>query len=311
MSGSPLKIGIYLALATALISGVSVYVNSFGVTQVPDPFVFTTAKNLLVALALGALVLLPASLRELRSLTRKQWASLTALGIVGGSVPFLLFFYGLSEATAPSAAFIHKTLFIWVAILAVPLLKERIGKLQLVALATLVIGNLVLIGRPAQWEMGRAELFVLIATLMWAVEAIVARRIMADVSSNVAVLGRMGFGSLVMLAFLALTGRLDTFAAMSGVQWGWVGITSVFLLGYVSGYYGALRHAPATLVSSVLVLGSVITSLLYAVFSARTYSAEQVAGFALVVAATALWLYIGSRMTRQIVPAQEENYARR
>ena len=31
--------GILWALATALISGVSVYVNKFGVAQVPDPFI--------------------------------------------------------------------------------------------------------------------------------------------------------------------------------------------------------------------------------------------------------------------------------
>ncbi|HEU0021100.1 MAG TPA: DMT family transporter [Dehalococcoidia bacterium] len=299
MNRSLVMKGTYLALATALISGVSVYVNSFGVKQVPDPFVFTTVKNLLVAVGLVALVLLPGARRELQSLTRKQWLALLFLGLVGGSVPFLLFFYGLSQATAPSAAFIHKTLFIWVAILAVPLLGERIGKLQLLALATLVIGNLALVGRPAQWGWGPAELFVLAATLLWAVEAVVARRLMAGISPRTAILGRMGFGAIVMLGFLAVTGRTDAVAAMSGIQWSWVLITSIFLLGYVTGYYHALKNAPATLVASVLVLGSVVTSLLHAVFSARNYSPEQVFGFGVILAATALWVYIGLRLRRQ------------
>ena len=299
MNRSLVMKGTYLALATALISGVSVYVNSFGVKQVPDPFVFTTVKNLLVAVGLVALVLLPGAWREIQSLTRKQWLALLSLGLVGGSVPFLLFFYGLSQATAPSAAFIHKTLFIWVAILAVPLLGERIGKLQLLALATLVIGNLILVGRPAQWGWGPAELFVLAATLLWAVEAVVARRLMAGISPRTAILGRMGFGAIVMLGFLAVTGRTDAVAAISGIQWSWVLITSIFLLGYVTGYYHALKNAPATLVASVLVLGSVVTSLLHAVFSARNYSPEQVFGFGVILAATALWVYIGLRLRRQ------------
>ena len=297
--------GLYLALVTALISGFSVYINSFGVKQVPDPFVFTTAKNLLVGLALAALVLAPSAWRELQGLSRKQWLSLVALGMVGGSVPFLLFFYGLSQATAASAAFIHKTLFIWVAILAVPFLKERLGKLQIGALGVLVLGHLVLVGRPASWALGTAELFTLLATLLWAVEAVVAKRIMAGVSARVAALGRMGFGSLAMLGFLVLSGRVDTLVSMNGIQWGWVVLTSVFLLGYVTSYYGALKHAPATLVSSVLVLGSVITSLLYAVFSTRTYSAEQVVGFLLIVGAAGLWLYIGNRMAKPEIPSQE------
>jgi drug/metabolite transporter (DMT)-like permease len=292
---STVRKGAYLALAAALISGVSVYINSFGVREVPDPFVFTTAKNLLVGLALACLVLAPAAWRELQSLTRRQWLALLALGLVGGSVPFLLFFYGLSQATAPSAAFIHKTLFIWVAILAVPLLGERLGKLQIAALGILVLGNLVLLG-PATWALGSAEMFTLAATLLWAVEAVMARRIMGGVSARVAALGRMGFGSLAMLGFLAFTGRVETLVTLDGIQWGWVVLTSVFLLAYVTSYYGALKHAPATLVASVLVLGSVITSLLHAVFSARTYSVDQIAGFILIGAAAALWLYIGNRM---------------
>jgi drug/metabolite transporter (DMT)-like permease len=297
--------GVWLALVTALISGVSVYINSFGVRQVSDPFVFTAAKNLLVGLALASLLLAPAAWKELRGLSRRQWVSLVALGLVGGSVPFLLFFYALSQATAPSAAFIHKTLFIWVAILAVPFLKERLGKLQIAALGILVVGNLVLIGRPASWALGPAEVFALLATLLWAVEAIVAKKVMGDVSARVAALGRMGFGSVAMLGFLALSSRGDTLATMTGIQWGWVGLTSVFLLGYVTSYYGALKYAPATLVSSVLVLGSVVTSLLYAVFSARTYSVEQIAGFGLVVAAAAIWLYIGNRVAKPAALAQE------
>lgn len=294
--------GLYLALATALISGFSVYINSFGVKQVSDPFVFTTAKNILVGLALASLVLAPAAWKELRALSRKQWACLLVLGLVGGSTPFLLFFYGLSQATAASAAFIHKTLFIWVAILAVPFLKERLGKLQIGALGTLALGYLVLVGRPASWDLGTAELFTLLATLLWAVEVVIAKRLMVNVSVRVAVLGRMGFGSLAMLSFLAVNGRADTLATMNGVQWGWVVLTSLFLLGYVISYYGALKHAPATLVSSVLVLGSVITSLLYALFSARTYSVEQVVGFGLVVIAALLWVYIGNRLRQPAVP---------
>lgn len=297
--------GVWLALVTALISGVSVYINSFGIRQVSDPFVFTAAKNLLVGLALASLLLAPAAWKELQGLSRRQWVSLVVLGLVGGSVPFLLFFYGLSQATAPSAAFVHKTLFIWVAILAVPFLKEQLGKLQIAALGILVVGNLVLIGRPASWALGTAEVFVLLATLLWAVEAIVAKKVMGDVSARVAAFGRMGFGSVAMLGFLALSSRGDTLATMTGIQWGWVGLTSVFLLGYVTSYYGALKYAPATLVSSVLVLGSVVTSLLYAVFSARTYSVEQIAGFGLVVAAAAIWLYIGNWVAKPAALAQE------
>lgn len=297
-SSAVIRTGVYLAVITALVSGVSVYVNSFGVRRVPDPFVFTTAKNLVVGALLATALLAPFAWRQARSLSRGDLARLGLLGLVGGSIPFLLFFHGLQQATAPSAAFIHKTLFIWVAFLAWPLLGERAGRLQIAALALLVLGNLVLSGLPSRWGSGSAELFTLVATLLWAIEAVIARRFLrGGLPASVAALGRMGFGAVMMTGFLVVTGRAGGIMALDASQWGWVLLTSGFLLVYVAGYYGALKRAPATMVTSVLVLGSVVTSLLHAAFSARDYTALQAAGFAVVAGAVGM-LVVSSIRTR-------------
>jgi len=296
--------GVYFALATAIISGFSIYINKFAVMEMEDLFIFTTAKNLAVAALLFAFLILPKALPELRSLSRKQWLTLVVIGCVGGSIPFLLFFYGLSLGTAVGVAFIHKTLFIWVAILAVFFLGERLGKFHIAALVALVGGNILLLGWPKSWLIGGGELMILIATILWAVEAIIAKRVMKQVSSNVAVFGRMFFGAIVMLIYLALTGKLGTVATLSGAQIGWIAITALFLFGYVSCYYTGLKHAPASVVASILVLGSVITSLLYAIFDAKRYSPEQVVGMLLIVAAVlGLW-YIAPRirMRKEALP---------
>lgn len=272
-----------LALVTALVSGVSVFINSYGVRRVPDPFVFTTAKNVIVAALLIAGIVAVTRWSEFRALDRIGWLKLVSLGAVGGGVPFLMFFYGLSKADAPTAAFMHKTLFIWVAVLAVPLLGERVGRLQAFALALLVIGNLALGNRPARWSLGEAEMFTLGATLIWAVEAVLARRYLANgLSTPVAAAGRMGFGAVVMLSYVAVTGRLGTMAEMDASQWGWVLLTAAFLGAYVLSYYSALKAAPAVMVSSVLVVGSVITAGLHAAVNSRSYTPEQIAGFAVI-----------------------------
>ena len=304
LNNSVVRTGAYLALLTAVISGFSVYVNSFGVKHVPDPFVFTTMKNAAVALILSAAIIVPFKAKALKRLSSRQWASLALLGLVGGSVPFLMFFYGLREASAPSAAFMHKTLFIWVAIMAVPFLKERLGKVQIAALGGLLIGYVLFVGWPSAWAFGKAEAFTLGATLLWAVEAVVARKfLLGKLDPAVGVVGRMGFGAIIMIGFLAFTGRVGTVVAMEATDWGWVAITSIFLLGYVAGYYGALKYAPATLVTSVLVLGSVITSALHWTFNGRTYAPEQVAGFVIIVAAVTLLTYAAHRARRPQVPA--------
>lgn len=288
--------GAYLALAVAVISGFSVYINKFAVDSMNDSFLFTTTKNIAVALLLFSFLILPRALPELRSLSRKQWLTLGVIGCVGGSVPFLLFFYGLSLGTAVGAAFIHKTLFIWVAIMAIFFLGERLSKFHVAALAVLVGGNILLLGWPSSWLVGGGELMIFMATLLWAIEAIVAKRFMRQVSSNVAAFGRMFFGAIVMLVYLALAGKMGAMFSLGGEQIGWIALTSLFLFGYVSCYYGGLKHAPASIVASILVLGSVITSLLYAIFDAKSYSPGEVAGMILItVAALVLW-YIAPRV---------------
>ena len=149
--------GVYFALATAIISGFSIYINKFAVMEMRDPFIFTTIKNLAVAALLFAFLILPKALPELRGLSGKQWLTLGATGCVGGSIPFLLFFYGLSLGTAVSAAFIHKTLFVWVAVLAVFFLGERLGKFHIAALVTLVGGNILLLGGQSHGSSAEAS----------------------------------------------------------------------------------------------------------------------------------------------------------
>src|SRR5262249_46489059 len=133
--------GISLALLTALISGVSVYVAKLGTQAVPDPFVYTTARNLTVGVALlVALACSQGPRAEIRSLSGSDWLRLAVIAIVGGSVPFLLFFWGLTLTTAATGSLIQKTQFIWVALLAAPLLGERLNRLSVAALAAILIG---------------------------------------------------------------------------------------------------------------------------------------------------------------------------
>ena len=119
--------GIALAFVAALISGVAIFVNGHAVRHFGDATVYTTAKNAVAGVLLLAFAapLLGGPRSELPSIRRHR-LGLLAIAVIGGSVPFVLFFEGLSRAEATQAAFIQKTLVIWVAFLAVPPLVDLI-----------------------------------------------------------------------------------------------------------------------------------------------------------------------------------------
>ena len=256
--------GIGLALVTALISGVSIFVNGFAVKQLPDAAVFTTLKNGVAAVLLMALAAAAVRPADLRSVSRRSWGWLLVIGIVGGSVPFVLFFSGLAQASAPSAAFIQKTLFIWVAILAVPLLGERLGGLQVVALGVLLAGQALILA-PVGIAWGPGETMIAAATLLWAVEAILAKRVLRSVPAPIVGAARLGFGLVVLVGYLGLSGKLGIVAALSAEQWRWALITGFLLTGYVATWFAALKRAPASVVTAVLVVGAPVTAGLQAI----------------------------------------------
>ena len=282
--------GIMLALAAALVSGISIYVNKFGVAQVKDPFVYTTVKNSAVVIGLLATVGLLASWKELRALTPTRWLAWIGLGVIGGGIPFLLFFQGLSTASAASAALIQKSLFLWVAGLSLPLLKERLGVWQVLGLAVLAIGQFLLQPLTSWKGWGTGESLILIATVLWAVETILAKKVLGWMSSQTAALGRMGIGALVMWVFLTITGRAGTAFTLSGTQWLWIVVTAVFLMAYVWTWYSALKWAPATLVTSVLTIGALVTIVLSAVIDRHVATAPQLVAMALLVVGAALFV---------------------
>lgn len=275
--------GIRLALGAAVISGVSIFVNTYAVAAFPNATLFTTLKNVIVAAALVGVVLV-AMRSDVRRLAGRQWAGLGALGVVGGSVPFVLFFEGLARAgSAADAAFIHKTLFIWVAMAALAFLpRERLGTGQIGALGVLVAAQL-LIGAPKSAAVGAGELMVFAATLLWSAEIVIARRLLSSTTSAVAAAGRMGGGAIVLLGYAGATGQLSL--ALSPVQWAWLVLTAVLLLAFVSTWYAALERAPATAVTCVLTLGAPITAVLSLVAGRAAPSTPQLAGYTLVILA--------------------------
>ena len=211
----------------------------------------------------------------------------------------------MQQTSALNASLIHKTLFLWVALLAVPFLRERVGLLQGSALALFAAGNL-LVGGFQGFRYTGAEAMILGATVLWAVEQIVAKKALATMPPALVAGARMFFGSLILAAYVLVRGNENAVLALTGAQWLWTLIPSALLLGYVLTWYAALSRLPVIATASLLVPASLITNALSAAFVARTpppYVAYVAVSYAIAVIATVFAMPKTTVSARQTVGA--------
>ncbi len=260
--------GILLAAVTAIISGVAVFVNGYGVrawADVSDATTYTTFKNIVAAMILGVMLLATRgrSVRGFdRALIREHGWSLALIALVGGSIPFVLFFEGLARSGSSEAAFIHKTLVVWVAVLAVGLLRERVGIPHLAALALLVWGQAVLAGGVGWAAFGSGEWMILLATMLWAIETVIAKRVLGSVPSLTLGIARMAGGAVLLVVYGLVRGALVDLTGVRFEHVVWILLTGATLSVYVATWYAALARAQAVDVTAVLVAGAIITGIL-------------------------------------------------
>ncbi len=258
---TPLGTGVLLVFLTAGISGISTLLNAYAVAGTSSD-AFVTVRNAVVALALVPVFLL--ATRRLRSpkLRPRDYGSLLVIGLVGGAIPFLLFFHGLELATAAggaaTASFAYRGLFLFASVFALVYLGERFHWRAVLAAALLLGGNLLLLSLTTPlWTDGTA--YVLAATVLWAGEYTFSKRVLRDLPSVTVAFGRMGFGALFLVGYLGLTAQAGAVSGFSLAEWTWVGISAALLLAFVMAWYPGLKRVDVGVGTSVLVLGFPIT----------------------------------------------------
>jgi drug/metabolite transporter (DMT)-like permease len=255
-----------------------------------------------VLAAVGALVAQPRRVDRPR-LRPRQVIGLAAVAATGGSIGFVLFFEGLARASSTQAAFLHKTLVIWVALLAVALLRERLRLLHVVAIAVLVAGQAVLSGGVAGLRFGVGEWLVLAATLVWSGETVLASWLLRAVPVRYVAVTRMAGGVVLLTAWLAVSGRWPALVGLGPEGWLWATVTGVILAGYVALWFSALAKAPAVDVTAVLVPAAVVTGVLNVVVNQAPVTPSSATGMLVVLVGAAL--AIGAATSRPALRPRE------
>ncbi len=253
------KKGLILVLTTAVISGFSIWINKLGVDGF-NPYLFTGVKNFIVSVFLTIILFSSREYKKLLKIRKKEWSKLIIIGILGGFIPFLLFFSGLKISNSINAGFIHKTMFIPVGLMSMVFLKQKISRKQLILIGGLFLTAFLFFKNNLLFNFG--DLLILSATILWSMEVILSKHLLKELSGSIVSWARMSFGSLFLLTYLFSNNLLTNIFGWGFNQWIWIILTSILLLGYVLTFYNGLKHVKAVEATSILLLSSVITSVL-------------------------------------------------
>ncbi len=286
-----MKKGIIFALLTAFISGFSIFYNKLIITKGVDPLIFNIIKNGGVAIVLSILLFPISQRKKLLVLSSFQWKKLLLIGFIGGFVPFVLYFEGLRQVSAINANLIHKTLFIWVAIMALPILKEKLNVWQILGFLIVAWSNLF-IGGFSGFTASRGEIMIFAATLLWSVENMIVKITLKDTDSQIVAWGRMFIGSIFLIILALVQNKLVLITRLNLSQITPVIGSILFLTGYVLFWFKSLKSAPATIVTSVLILATPITNILTAIFITHNFPQPQVINLVFTLLGVALITYL-------------------
>lgn len=292
------KKGILFALVAAVISGFAIFYNRIVIVKGLDPLIFNILKNGGVAVILSLLLFSLPQRKNLKNLSGKTWKKLFAIGLVGGSIPFILFFEGLRTASPLNANLIQKSLFFWVTLAALPLLGEKLSMWQTAGFTLVAVSNLF-IGGFTGFKFNQGELMILLATFFWTIEVIAAKITLKDTDNLIVSWGRMFIGSIFLILIAGFWGKLPLLLQVKPDQLAAVLGSILLLTGYVIFWFKALKYAPASAVTAVLVLATPITNVLSAIFITHNFPQLQIINLIATTLGIGLVSFFAVKLTRQ------------
>lgn len=253
------RLGYGMAVLAAAASGFSIYYNSFGVKLFRDATLYTTLKNSVVGLLLVVPLMLIAGRRqELLRLRRGQWGWLVALALVSGSIPFLLFFRGLQLTNALTGSLLNHLQFAVVAVLAATLLRERITPVMWAGLGLLLAGTVWGLNLGAV-RLNEGTALLLLSTVLFGAGFVMAKHLLAGISTLTVMSARMTLGSVALIAYAATTGHLQGAGHLSPAMWQYVLVSGVILTAFTVTTFTAIRHVSVTSVMAIAMASPIAT----------------------------------------------------
>ena len=289
--------GYALAVANMVVSGAAVYVNSLGVRLFDDSTLYTALKNLVAGLLLLVPFAVSARARSGLRVAPRSRGLLVAVALIGGSVPYALYFRGLQLSTPVTAGLIDHLQFLLVAAFAAAFLGERFGMGVWAALVVLLVGLSFGVSVSAV-RLDEGTIYLAAATCLFAADFALMKYLLRSVAPVTVMAAKMTLGSLLLLCWVALSGRLGAVAGLRPLQAGFVLVTGLILVLFTATSVLGLRLASATAVTAIPAGAPLITTMLVVISRRAAIPLTRWLGLALVLAAVAAIILLGSRQER-------------
>ena len=207
----------------------------------------------------------------------------------GCSLAWLL---AIPHVQLASAAAIMFTTPMFVALLSIPMLGERVGMHRFGAIVVGFVGVLIVI-RPGSSEMVTEMLFIVFAALQYALYQILTRKVSVDDSAATSAVYAVAAGAVCVSFFVPFDYRIP--GADDWPQW-----LALFAISFVGGFrhllmVKAFEHAPASVVSPFCYTELIGVSLLGVLMFSELPDSWTWVGAAVIVASG---LYIAHRESR-------------
>ncbi|MEM5877878.1 MAG: DMT family transporter [Candidatus Aenigmatarchaeota archaeon] len=278
-------LGTIFAIITAIISGIAIPLNKIFIVNI-DPLIFTAIRSIIIG---TVFLFISLSAKKIDKKFKVKLPHLLLIALVGGALAFYIYFSGLKMTTGGRAAFLHKTLPLYVALLSFIFLKEKIDKKLMIAIFLMFMGTIsIYYGqiKPSQlWQDPKTgDLLVITATFLWAVENIIAKKVMNQGLHNFIVsFSRMFFGGLILIGFASLTGKLSMINQLDFIQIRNIMLSTLILFSYVFFWYSSIRLINVSKATTFLLISPVISLLLGMILLNEDFTYLQLFGSFLIL----------------------------
>ena len=279
----------WLVLVATLLLWSGNWIVARAVRAEVSPAIATVGRLVIVLIVLAPFAF-SGLVRKLKVLSRRDWATLAALGLAGGGPHLALQWLGLHYTTAASGILYLSTTPIFIVLMS-HALGERIGRRQWTGVAISFCGVFLIAtqGDPAALSFNRGDLLALASMVMWAAYTVLLR-VRRDPLQVIELLVMIcAFGFLYMVPWLAweLLGEARvqlTFEGATAVLYSAIGS---LLLAYAGWSYVVARLGPAR-AGITLHLMPAFGVLLSAIFLGEYPHWFHFAGIALILSGVAL-----------------------